>query len=181
MWNLIVCGDVLLTNKVGNVLLTNKVESASSWRHHQTVFGTISKLLLTSPTVNKKNSWELGLRWWKWGWDPMYCSLMPQSHHTSGPCTGCSRTVLNKIHTGPGTHSYGAVLMSHRTRPVEVLVGAYIIRWQSPYEVRGPKQPMRQNITIPTWVRAVPIRVVQYPYGLLRFHWPVSSRAVPVR
>ena len=37
--------------------------------------------------------------------------LIPQSHHTPGPCTGCSRAVLNKnrtsahgAHTGPVQH-----------------------------------------------------------------------------
>ena len=29
----------------------------------------------------------------------IYCLLMPQSHHTPGPRTGCSRAVLNKNRT----------------------------------------------------------------------------------
>ena len=129
---------------------------------------------------------------------------MPQSHHTPGPRTGCSRAVLNKdgtsthgAHTGPVRRRtnfaspYGARrVLIHALKAHGLRTGFAIVN--SPWTVR--KGPVRSNMTSirdfdQLWLCQFPCVSVRAPYGTLAGPAQVpydmknieDSRAGPVR
>ena len=131
-----------------------------------------------------------------------YKSLMPQSHHTPGPRTGCSRAVhrlfwtkIVRPLTGPARAPCGAVrILPSRTGPVEFSCmhykftgpGTGLEILNSPWTaragiVRGPYGPRTAKYDaragfLPILVVSIPLRVrkdtVRHPCG---------SRTGPVR
>ena len=81
------------------------------------------------PTQMASNAENVSI-WWRHHWNGykwFITILMPQSHHTPGPCTGCSRAVpglfwtkIVRPLTGPAWGPCGAVrILLPRTGPVE--------------------------------------------------------------
>ena len=84
---------------------------------------------------------------------------MPQSHHTPGPRTGCSRAVLNKNHTSTHVARTGSV--------------RHCVNFASPYGPRTAKYDAREGF-LSILVVPIPLRVRK---GVVRH--PCGSRTAP--
>ena len=99
---------------------------------------------------------------------PFPVCLMPQSHHTSGPRTGCSRAVLNKNRTSTQGARTGLEIVNS---PWTAFAGPV----RGPYGQRTTKYDARAGV-LPILVVSIPLRV-----RMAAVRHPCGSRTGPVR